>query len=165
MTDFYWRKHRTSRIILLSILLLLYGFIIHEQSKVNLPIPSPQVSIKLPIPEPQVELKDSIRISRVSAYNPVPRQTDADPEVSSCGPTLERQIAVSQDLFFNERGEKYLCGTTVTVVTDAGHIFRDYVINDTMNPRYRNTVDVMLPHTDESQAFAFGVQVGHLIFN
>lgn len=159
-----WRRHRKSRILLLSLLLVAYGFVAQEKAKVTLPVPEPQFMIRLHV-EPTVEIRDSIPISRVSAYNPVPHQTDADPEFSSCGPTVERQVAVSQDLFFDEQGGKYLCGTEVTIVTDAGHVFPGYVINDTMNPRYTNTVDVMLPHTDEAEAYAFGVQTGHLIFN
>ncbi len=135
-----------------------------EQSKVTLPVPEPQILVRLHV-TPMVEIRDAIPISRVSAYNPVPHQTDDDPELSSCGPTVERQIAVSQDLFFDSQGRKYLCGTQVTVVTDAGHVFPGYIINDTMNPRYTQTVDVMLPHTDEAEAFSFGIQTGHLIFN
>ena len=55
-------------------------------------------------PEPVEE----ITMKRISAYNPVPRQTTADPSTSSCGPTLPRQIAVSRDYFFDENGRKHL---------------------------------------------------------
>jgi hypothetical protein len=106
-----------------------------------------------------------IPLNRVSAYNPVPRQTWGDPNVSSCGPNLERQIAVSRDLFFDEYGNKYLCGTVVTLITERGEVFDNYVIWDTMHPRYTNTADILIPTPDESLAFAFGVSRGTLILH
>jgi hypothetical protein len=117
---------------------------------------------EVPVPDVIVNFLpyEVFEIGRISAYNPVPRQTWGDPNVSSCGPNLERQIAVSRDLFFDEQGRKHLCGARVTVVTDRGEVFEDYIIWDTMNPRFRNTVDIMLPHTDESEAFAFGITTG-----
>lgn len=118
----------------------------------------------VPIPEISVIFGASkINVSRISAYNPVPRQTWGDPNVSSCGPNLEKQIAVSRDLFFNENGEKHLCGRSVSIVTDRGEVFSDYVIWDTMAPRFTNTVDIMIPNENEEEAFAFGVTTGVLI--
>jgi hypothetical protein len=118
--------------------------------------------VEIPVPDVNVVVLnyETLPVRRISAYNPVPRQTQGDPNVSSCGPNLERQIAVSRDLFFDEHGRKHLCGTRVTVVTDRGEVFSDYVIWDTMNPRFRNTVDIMLPHKNEDEAFAFGVTSG-----
>lgn len=122
--------------------------------------------ISIPVPNPSVEIKsDILPVSRISFYNPVPRQTDADPSMSACGPTLSTQIAISQDLFFNNSGSKYLCGRTVTVVTDRGEVFHAYVVNDTMNVRYKNSVDVMLPHTDENAAMALGITSGYIVFH
>lgn len=105
-----------------------------------------------------------VEVSRISAYNAVPRQTDGDPTISSCGPNLERQVAVSRDLFFDEFGTKHLCGKTVTVLTERGEVFEDYVIWDTMSERFTKTVDILLPTLDESVAFSFGVTSGVLYF-
>jgi hypothetical protein len=136
--------------------------IVHSEIEV----PEFSVYVSIPIPEPIINInRNPFNITRISAYNPVPRQTQGNPNVSSCGPNLERQIAVSRDLFFDEQGRKHLCGTRVTVVTDRGEVFADYVIWDTMNPRFRNTVDIMLPHTNEAEAFAFGVTSGVVYFH
>lgn len=108
---------------------------------------------------------EKVELRRISAYNPVPRQTDGDPSVSSCGANKPRQIAVSQDLFFDGNGRKHLCGRRVTLVTDRGEVFSDYVIWDTMNARYSTTADVLLPHEDEAEAFLFGVTTGYMIIH
>jgi hypothetical protein len=111
------------------------------------------------------ENPNEIPIQRISAYNPVPRQTDDDPNVSSCGPNRPNQIAVSRDMFFDDNGRKHLCGKIVTIFTDRGEVFRNYVIWDTMNPRYNNTIDIMIPSEDESLAFSFGVTSGVMVIN
>lgn len=108
---------------------------------------------------------NEFNIQRISAYNPVPRQTDDDPNISSCGPNKPNQIAVSRDLFFDENGRKHLCGKAVTIMTDRGEVFEDYIIWDTMNPRYSNTVDIMIPSEDESLAFSFGITTGVMIIH
>lgn len=113
----------------------------------------------------EVVVVEEIPIQRVSAYNPVPRQTWGDPNVSSCGPNQARQIAVSRDLFFDENGEKHLCGTLVTIITYRGEVFENYVIWDTMHPRFENTVDIMIPNTNEAEAFAFGITTGVMIIH
>lgn len=120
--------------------------------------------VSLPTPDVIIEILPfkEIRLQRISAYNPVPRQTDASPDISSCGPNVERQVAISQDLFFDENGRKHLCGQRVTIVTDRGEVFEDYIIWDTMNVRYTNTVDVFLPTENEDEAFAFGITKGVL---
>lgn len=131
----------------------------------------PELILDIPIPEVSLEILEpptvvvTIPLIRISAYNPVPGQTWGDPNVSSCGPNLEKQIAVSRDLFFDEHGKKHLCGVRVTVITDRGEEFQDYVIWDTMNPRYTNTADILIPEVDESKAFAFGVTTGQLLIH
>lgn len=139
--------------------LALVGF---DTEEVYFEIPQPEVLVTI-IPQPVIV--EVIPLVRVSAYNPVPRQTWGDPSVSSCGPNLERQIAVSRDLFFDANGNKHLCGTVVTVVTDRGEEFSEYVIWDTMHPRYTNTADILLPTEDESVAFAFGITRGQLLIH
>lgn len=119
-------------------------------------IPIPEINVTI------IEDEDIIDIQRISFYNPVVWQTDGDPSVSSCGPNVTNQIAVSQDLFFDDNGVKHLCGKTVTIVTHDGMVFDDYVIWDTMNPRFTNTVDIMLPHTDYMVAMELGITAGIL---
>lgn len=107
---------------------------------------------------------NAIPLDRISAYNPVPRQTDASPDISSCGPNLSRQVALSRDIFFDNNGRKHLCGRQVIIITDRGERFKGFTVNDTMNARYTNTVDIMFDTEDESTAWAFGVTRGMLIF-
>lgn len=115
--------------------------------------------------EPKVEEPKFVVLDRISAYNPVPRQTQGDHNVSSCGANRPNQIAVSRDLFFDSNGRKHLCGKTVTVYTDRGEVFDQYVVWDTMSPRYTKTVDILFPTTDESVAYDFGVTTGKLVFH
>lgn len=131
-------------------------------------VPSPEIIVTISqtkVQEKQEEEQLSILIERISAYNPVPRQTDSNPHVSSCGPNLEKQVAVSRDLFFDDNGRKHLCGKVVTIITDRGEIFENYVIWDTMSSRFSNTVDVMIPNQNEKEAFSFGVTTGTLVFH
>lgn len=152
------------RMILLAFLIYsvsLLVFLNVKNQRVVIPLPTPEVHVfeYEKIPKVYVE----VPLYRVSAYNPVPRQTDGDPTISSCGPNRERQIAVSRDLFFDENGRKHLCGVVATVVTNRGEVFEDYVIWDTMNPRYTNTADILFPTLDESVAYAFGITQGTLL--
>lgn len=154
------------RIVNLAALLYAVSFLAYlyttPEPLVTIPIPEIVVYVaEVPEPEPV----SVIPLIRISAYNPVPRQTWGDPNVSSCGPNIENQIAVSRDLFFDEYGRKHLCGTLVTVITDRGEEFGNYIIWDTMNPRYTKTADIMLPHVNEAEAFAFGITTGRLIIH
>lgn len=152
------------RLILLAALIYATSFLMFlnvRNQKVLIPIPSPEVVIHEHETDDYVE----VPLHRVSAYNPVPRQTWGDPTVSSCGPNRENQIAVSRDLFFDDEGRKHLCGASVTVITERGEVFEDYVIWDTMNPRYSNTADILMPTEDESVAFAFGITRGILLIH
>jgi len=111
------------------------------------------------------DLEAVIEVDRISSYNPVPSQTDADPSNSSCGPTLPSQVALSQDLFFVD-GWKAYCGSVATVYVQVGETVESYelVVNDTMAPRFRNTVDVMV-HDTVREARQFGVRRGILILH
>jgi len=122
-------------------------------------------NVVLEIPKPYFKVRDFLFIERITFYNPVVWQTDATPQVSSCGPNLEKQVALSRDIFFNDQGEKHLCGTKVDIITEDGVIFKDYVVNDTMNPRFENTVDIMLPKTRIDEAFNLGIKQGTIIFH
>lgn len=90
---------------------------------------------------------------RATAYNAVPRQTDNDPEITSCmsKPTVG-SIAVSQDLYY----KGWTCGKRVHL--DQLGIF---TIKDVFPKYYKgklvtNQIDV-LTETEE-QAFEFGVK-------
>ncbi|WP_216319653.1 hypothetical protein [Deinococcus aestuarii] len=77
------------------------------------------------------------RLARVSHYNAVRAQTDRTPHISACGPTRRGQIALSRDLL-----RQVGCGARVRVTVN-GHS-RVYVVNDTMNSRYRRTADILV---------------------
>ena len=121
--------------------------------------------IQLETPNISVQINDNgyeIELDRISFYNPVFWQTDEDPSISSCGPNRENQIAVSRDLFFDDYGRKHLCGQKVTIITEDGEVFEDYVIWDTMNERFTKTADIMLPHEDHNVAMELGITSGVL---
>lgn len=119
--------------------------------------------VDIPTLEVSVNVKDHLTFSRVTAYNAVPEQTDGDPSMSSCGPTVPGQIAVSRDLLFDHEGRKHMCGRTGTLVTEDGRRFEGVVINDTMAARFTNTADILMD--DYHEAVAFGVQQGYFIFD
>ena len=102
-----------------------------------------------------------IPLNRITAYNAVAGQTDATPHISSCGPTLANQIAVSQDLFFAGRA-KHLCGKRAVIVTADGREFEG-VINDTMNRRYKNSADILFQSYGDAKKF--GVSEGYLLLS
>jgi len=58
-----------------------------------------------------------------------------------------------------------LCGKKVTIYTERGEVFKDYVVNDTMNVRFEKTVDIMLSHENENEAFELGITSGHIVFH
>jgi hypothetical protein len=108
-----------------------------------------------------------IELERITAYNPVRRQTNADPSTSSCGPNRPNQIALSRDLFFDE-GRKHLCGVEAVLISVnplSGEVVdvRHAVVFDTMSARFNRSADVFMPTTDESSAWAWGVKVGLLV--
>lgn len=77
------------------------------------------------------------RLARVSHYNAVRGQTDRTPHISACGPTRRGQIALSRDLL-----RKVGCGARVRITVNGRS--RVYVVNDTMNRRYRRTADILV---------------------
>lgn len=88
----------------------------------------------------------------VTKYNPVPEQCDLDPLVTADGSVIDtlqlmcgnlRWIAISRDLreFFNY-------GDTVIIESSEGEIDGEYVVRDTMNPRWINRVDLLSPYGD-----------------
>jgi hypothetical protein len=156
---------RKTMLVVLSVLLMVLGWL---QSSLTQESPLDQIPVDI-VPlvevlmsEPAVEV---VPVARISAYNAVPRQTQGDPNVSSCGPNLEKQVAVSRDMFFDSEGRKHLCGTRVSVITNRGEEFHDYVIWDTMAERFTETVDILWHNLNEHEAYAFGITTGFLIIH
>ena len=113
-------------------------------------------------------LEQAIRLNRLTAYNPVARQTDADPMVSSCGPNRPDQLALSRDLFFDTEGRKHLCGAKVMLFvvdpdTNLVEGVQERVVWDTMHSRYEDTGDVYLDTQDEREAYEWGVKRGVVV--
>lgn len=109
----------------------------------------------------------TVPLHRVTAYNALPYQTSPDPTMSSCGPTFEGQIAVSQDLLFKD-GRKAMCGKEVTLLVmsnDNKYVVQRIsgIVNDTMNRRYTNAADILIHNTDVDQALAWGVRRALLV--
>ena len=161
--------------VLLGLLVPLYGFLSSEADTMReIPVPVPTLTVAPPLDLVEAELAqrgladaEIVELERVTAYNPVPRQTWGDPNVSSCGPNLDNQIALSRDLFF-DAGVKHLCGQAVLLisidpVTDEIVDVRETVVYDTMHPRFTLSADVFIPSTDEREAFAWGVRRGVLV--
>ena len=93
-------------------------------------------------------------IDYITAYVPEDtRQTDPDPEHAACGKyehIVKKGInilAVSQDIFFDEKLRKMLgkyrplCGLPAVVRLKDGSEIKG-IIMDTMNPRYKNRADL-----------------------
>lgn len=111
--------------------------------------------VLLPPAFPQVQAAGpkTYTLKRVSHYNAVRAQTDSTPHISACGPTRKGQIALSRDLL-----RQVGCGARVRVtVRGKSHV---YVVNDTMNVRYRRTADILV--SGVSRARALGVTSGKL---
>jgi 3D (Asp-Asp-Asp) domain-containing protein len=119
---------------MLAGLAIMMGMLLTERHPRSLPIPNP---------EPQVILINQpkrIPLSRITYYNAVPEQTDDDPEMSACGPTMDGQIAVSRDLF------KVVlpCGTRVQLIVN--DVYEgEFIVWDTMARRWTETADVLMP--------------------
>ena len=88
----------------------------------------------------------------VTKYNPVPEQCDSDPLITADGSFIDtlalrrgelKWIAVSRDL-----RKHFHYGDTVILKTRQGEILGEYVVRDTMNPRWNNRVDILSPTGD-----------------
>ncbi|MFH1851630.1 MAG: hypothetical protein ABIA75_04730 [Candidatus Neomarinimicrobiota bacterium] len=77
------------------------------------------------------------RSVEITAYNPIRNQTDDNPRETASGRTVSLQsIAVSRDLL-QSNGGPFNYGDTVYVVVP-------FIVDDTMNKRYTNRVDVFM---------------------
>ena len=92
-------------------------------------------------------------LHRVSHYNAVRSQTDRTPRISACGPTRRGQVALSRDLL-----RKVGCGARVRISIHGKS--RVYVVNDTMNRRYRRTADILV--SGKGRARRLGIAQGTL---
>ena len=153
-------KRIAPMISLLALLILFTGLV----GARIIPSPTPQVSIaRNLIIHPKVVMPPTVPLVRITAYNPNPNQTDSNPKESSCGPTKQHQIALSQDLFFRPDGTKR-CGEKVALYDSTGHLIVKGVVWDTMNKRYHNAADILFPTHDTKKTLAFGVHTGLLVF-
>ncbi|HEU4740105.1 MAG TPA: hypothetical protein VFS50_00730 [Meiothermus sp.] len=102
-------------------------------------------------------------ILTATAYTSSVRETDRTPHITATGArTRVGIIAVSRDLLRTlPYGSKVRLDDLGTARGGRGqfnYLFRNtvFVVEDTMNPRKRNRIDVWLP--DRSTAFRFGVR-------
>ena len=98
--------------------------------------------VELPKPEPKIEVIEAIDIPRITYYQAVWWQTDDTPNISSCGPNIESQIAVSRDLM----GEVVNCGDSVEVWSDKHGLLGTYTVWDVTNERFSKTIDILFQH-------------------
>ena len=87
----------------------------------------------------------------VTKYNPVPEQCDSDPLITADGSYIDtlllkkgdlKWIAISRDL-----REYFNYGDTV-IIRNNSEIEGEYVVRDTMNPRWKMRVDLLSPRGD-----------------
>lgn len=78
---------------------------------------------------------------RSSAYAPSPYQTDSTPCITAAGTRVRPGVVATNFLPF---------GTLIQIGNEV------YIVEDRMNPRYRNSVDIFFPST--SEALDFGSQ-------
>ena len=86
-------------------------------------------------------------------YNPVEEQCDEDPLVTADGSKINlkklergdlRWVAISRDLL--KLGYNY--GDTIVIVSDNELDGKEFVVRDTMNPKWRNKIDILSPIGD-----------------
>ena len=88
----------------------------------------------------------------VTKYNPTVEQCDSDPLITADGSYIDtlklnegklKWIAISRDL-----REIFHYGDTVVILTDSGEIDGEYIVHDTMNPRWVSRIDILSPKGD-----------------
>lgn len=86
-------------------------------------------------------------------YNPTVEQCDKDPLVTADGSKINlnklkigeiKWVAISRDLL---RGG-YNYGDTIVIVSDNELNGKEFIIKDTMSPRWRNRIDILSPIGD-----------------
>ena len=102
-------------------------------------------------PKPTPQVPAAVQVA-VTYYQALAGQTDDDPSLSACGPTMKpwQQIALSRDLFHDAKGSKR-CGRRARLVFADGRSL-NVIVNDTMHSRFRTRADVLVPVTASARA-------------
>ena len=104
------------------------------------------------------ELIVSSMLVTLTSYRSVPNQTDSTPYITSIGHRVsEEGMAVSQDLIRNKK----VCYGDVVLI-DSGIGYESRVVNDTMNKRHKNWVDIWVK-TYEEEAL-IGLRKGQTVY-
>ena len=134
------------------------------------PLPPEQTNCdteKSPLNDPEYDLtleelfilketvKSNVKPLRLdlSAYNPTKEQCDNDPHITANGSlsSLPRRCAVSQDL------AKRLMNWWVLVIWDGGEMI--LLVDDTMNIKVKNRIDIRMPVNAVKDAKKFGIKL------
>lgn len=103
---------------------------------------------------PTKGVNEKVYKAACTAYNPLPRQTSGNPRITAIGTQVKESytIAVSRDLL--KKGiVKY--GDTIYIY----EVGKFYSIEDTMNERYTNRLDIFMEDTKEARKF--GLRIVH----
>ena len=92
---------------------------------------------------------NGVEIERATYYNAVPEQTNTDCFTTASGEVIDldnfpRWVALSRDLL-SRWGGRYSYGDTIIVETADTVLAGEWVVQDCMNARYKNTLDFLLP--------------------
>jgi len=139
-------------ILIAVIMMIVYAEINHTttQTKLNLLINN-QKNIKIETIKKK-KAENTLRLT-ITAYSPTREECDDDPNITaSMEKVKEGGVAVSRDLF--KKG--WVFGKKVYI---EGHGI--YRINDLMNKRYKNRVDIFIWNTNK--ALEFGVKKNVLV--
>lgn len=94
-----------------------------------------------------------VDIVLATKYNPVKEQCDEDPLVTADNSKIDlnrldnhqlKWIAISRDL----RG-RYNYGDTIILESNNENINGEWVVRDTMNPRFKSRIDILAPLNDK----------------
>jgi 3D (Asp-Asp-Asp) domain-containing protein len=92
----------------------------------------------------------SYDVVTMTTYNNSPKQTDSTPNITASGrkldslnPRRHRIIAISRDL-----KKKYKFGSKVKII-NAGEYDGVYVVEDVMNKRFSNRIDILINPDDK----------------
>lgn len=153
------------------ILILLLGIVLVSEHKENDRL-NDTIVLKDSIIVSQQQQIDSVRVQfkklleslefiskvDVTMYNAVPGQTDKTPYETASGAIIDphnatehRWIAISRDL--QKRWGGPLTFGDIVYVKGTGKYDGLYKVNDNMNPRYKNRIDILRTKGDESFAF------------
>lgn len=102
----------------------------------------------------------------VTIYHPVPEQTDSTPNIVASGKKIRipqaryyRYVAVSRDLHVRWGGS--LTFGDIIEIKNAGYLSGYYFVEDTMNARFKNHVDVLQSPGDPLAKFPNAIMVVH----